>query len=151
MHDSHRQRLKKPFDFADDTEKDIYLQEISIKYNSIPSHDLDYHVKKNHKFVSIVVDNLKVAEWAANRFKNLHRPHVWEEMKKSCGAQTIEDYAQILVDYSNMVKQHTSLLIRLEEIANGHGIEELESVLETKIDNAGKNLYQHWRLLQMGL
>jgi hypothetical protein len=151
MHDSYRQQLKKPFTFADDSEKDDYLEKISTKYNSIPSHDLDYHVKRNHKFISIVVDEFKVAKWAAKRFKNLHRPHVWEEMQKACGAQTVDDYAQILIDYSNMIKQHTDKLVRLEAIRNGQGIEELDLVLETKLDSTVKNLYQNWRLLQMHL
>jgi hypothetical protein len=72
-------------------------------------------------------------------------------MQKACGAQTVDDYAQILIDYSNMIKQHTDKLVRLEAIRNGQGIEELELVLETKLDSTVKNLYQNWRLLQMHL
>jgi len=35
MHDKQRQRLKKPLSFANDEEKDDYLQQISEQYNSI--------------------------------------------------------------------------------------------------------------------
>jgi hypothetical protein len=55
MHDMYRQRLKKPLTFADDIEKNQYLLDISKKYHSIPSHDLDYHVKQLHEFISIPV------------------------------------------------------------------------------------------------
>jgi hypothetical protein len=150
MHDKQRQRLKKPLSFANDEEKDDYLQQISEQYNSIPSHDLDYHIKRKHEFIAITVEDPKVALWAAHRFKKLHRPHVWQEMQKACGATTVEDYAEMLRQYSNMVKQHTDKLIRLESIRQGRVIDELQSVLSIKVDRPRQNLYRNWLLLQSG-
>lgn len=151
MHDQQRQRLKKPFTFANDEEKDVFIQDIAQRYNSLPSHDLDYHVRRKHDFVSITVEDPKVALWAATRFKHLHRPHVWQEMQKACGAETVEDYAEILMQYSRMVQQHTDKLISLESIRQGRAVEELESRLSIKIDKAGQNFYGHWMLLQLGM
>jgi hypothetical protein len=149
MHNEQRSRLKKPMVFANDEEKDIYLQQILKQYNSIPSHDLDYHVKQKHQFISITVEDPKVALWAADRFKRLHRPHVWQEMQQACGSNTIEDYAQILIHYSSMVKSYTDKLIRLESIQQGRAVEELESVLSIKIDQPGQTLYRNWLNLQI--
>jgi hypothetical protein len=150
MHDTQRQRLKKPLSFTNDEEKDVYLQQISGQYNSIPSHDLDYHLKRKHQFISIAVEDPKVALWAANRFKHLHKPHVWQEMQQACGSTTVEDYAEILRHYSDMVRQHTDKIISLESIRQGRAIEELESVLSIQVDRSGQNLYRNWLLLQLG-
>ena len=151
MHNQQRQRLKKPLTFANDEEKDVYLQQISEQYNSIPSHDLDYHVKRKHDFISITVEDPKVALWAARRFKHLHRPHVWQEMQQACGAVTVKDYAEILIQYSNMVKQHTDKVIPLESIYKGRAIEKLESVLSIQIDRPRQNLYRNWLDLQRNI
>ena len=151
MHDKQRQRLKKPLSFSNDEEKDVYLQQISKQYNSIPSHDLDYHVKSKHEFVSITVEDPKVALWAATRFKNLHKPHVWQEMQQACGSTTVQDYSEILRQYSNMVRQHTDKTRPLESIRQGRAIQELESVLSIQVDRAGENLYRNWLLLQANM
>lgn len=151
MHDKQRQRLKKPLTFVNDEEKDAYMQQISEQYKSIPSHDLDYHVKRKHEFISITVEDPKIALWAANRFKQLHRPHVWQEMQQACGATTVKDYAEILIQYSNMVKQHTDKVITLESIRQGRAVEELELILPIQIDQPRQNLYRNWLLLQYNI
>lgn len=145
MFEQDRLRFKKPHTFADDTEKDQYLNAITNKYQSIPSHDLQYHSQRGHDFIGITVQNTSVANWAANRFKELHRPHVWAEMAAVCGVNTVEDYAQTMIDFSNLVIQHTDRIITLESIKDG-------TVLHNPIlKNAGKNLYQNWKDLQNGV
>ena len=135
-------RFKKPHTFANDEEKDQYLDDMTNKYRSIPSHDLQYHIKRGHDFIGITVQDLNVAKWAANRFKQLHRPHVWAEMTAVCGVSTIEDYAQTMIDFSNLVIQHTDRIITLESIKAG-------TVLQNQLLSTGnKNLYQNWQDLQ---
>ena len=142
MFEQDRLRFKKPHAFANDEEKDQYLNEMAIKYRSIPSHDLQYHIKRGHDFIGITVQDLNVAKWAANRFKELHRPHVWAEMTAVCGVSTIEDYAQTMIDFSNLVIQHTDRIITLESIKAG-------TVLQNQLLSIGnKNLYQNWQDLQ---
>ena len=51
-----RSYLKKPHSFSDDAEKNHYLEETFSWCNSIPSHDLDYHIRQHHKFIGIVVN-----------------------------------------------------------------------------------------------
>ena len=145
MHVQHRQRLKKPHTFANDEEKDQYIQEIAGQYCSIPSHDLAYHVRRSHGFISITVQDFNVAMWAARRFRGLHRPHVWQEMQTACGASSTEDYAQLLIDYSNMVVNHTMDVVKLEDIRNGHALDALSKL---GINSQHKNLYHNWLDLQ---
>ena len=137
-----RTRLKKPHLFESDTEKDQYLIEAEKKYQSIPSHDLDYHIRRGHDFVGITVQDKTVALWAAERFKKLHRAHVWKEMTAACGADTVEGYAQMMIDFSNLVIQHTNKIITLESIKAG-------TVLQNQLlSTVNKNLYQNWQDLQ---
>jgi len=140
-HNPARVRLKKPHQFESSTDKDYYILEISKQYKSVPSHDLDYHVEKNHSFVGITVKDKTIALRAANRFKNLHRPHVWEEMSNFSGAKTVADYAQLLLDYSNLVEMHTSNILKLERILAGDAIDDLAKIITTPLDS---NLYANW-------
>ena len=44
MFEQERLRFKKPHTFVDDKERDQYLAEMTLKYKSVPSHDLQYHL-----------------------------------------------------------------------------------------------------------
>jgi hypothetical protein len=147
-HDPERTRLKKPHLFDSDIDKDQYINTVGNRYSSISSHDLDYHIKSKHKFISIVTDQFNVALWAAKRFKRLHRPHVWEEMQRICGATTVEDYAQTLIDYSTMIKTHTDKVLDLERIYRGYAIQDLQPWLTKPINKHSQNLYKNWIDLQ---
>ena len=87
----------------------------------------------------------EIAMWAARRFRALHRPHVWQEMQTKCGAATIEEYAQMMIDYSNMIVNHTTDIVKLEDIRNGQAIQALAKL---GINSTHKNLYQNWLDLQ---
>jgi len=141
VHAEFRQRLKKPHTFVDDQEKTQYINEIFQTYQSIPSHDLAYHVGHKHKFITITVQDFSTAQWAAKRFKQLHRAHVWEEMSRVSGATTVNDYAQLLIDYSSMIKQHTDLAVKLERIVDGTVADDLAQLVDLPID---VNLYKRW-------
>lgn len=148
MHIEDRASLKKPHLFESESDKDLYIENVSRKYHSIPSHDIEYHIKRSHNFIGITVEDRNIANWAATRFKNLHRAEVWASMSKACGANTVDDYAQILLDYSTMVQQHTNRLIKLEEIVTGNAIKSLN---ELGITNCSTSLYNDWVKLQKGL
>lgn len=149
-HNITRLKLKKPHLFLSNKEKDSYLQEISKQYTSIPSHDLEYHAQQNHSFISITVNDFDVALWAASRFKNCHRPNVWKEMVAKCGAESINDYAQILIDFSQLARQHTDKLVKLEDIKQGNVIEPLEKILDYRLPSTNKNIYYNWLKMQQG-
>jgi hypothetical protein len=136
-----RSRLKKPQAFRCDLEKDQYLDQIGQEYASIPSHDLDYHIRAGHNFISITVTDFDLAVWAANRFKQIHKPHVWEEMQKFCGATTIEEYAQRIIDYSNLVRYHTDSIVPLEKLVSGQAIDLLSRFVDTDIN---ADIYKNW-------
>lgn len=146
INDPERCRLKKPHLFDSNSAKDQYISAIIKQYASIPSHDLEYHKNRGHKFISISVNDRDVALWAATRFRALHRPHVWEEMTRYCGAGTVDDYANVLIDYSNMVTQHTNYIVDLKDIINGNGITALEECIQITVSDHGREFYKEWLL-----
>lgn len=147
-HHVDRVKLKKHFLFANDQEKDLYIEQVGNKYSSISSHDLEYHIRQQHSFISIVTNDLNTATLAANRFKQLHRPQVWEELTKMLMINTVADYAQMIIDYSNMVKNYSDNLIKLEDIFNGHAIHQVENILGYQLEETNKNFYSTWLSLQ---
>lgn len=146
-----RQRLKKHYEFVDDQEKDSYLNNISRTYNSVPSHDIDYHVSRKHKFIGITVTDPSTALWAAKRFRDAHRPRVWQGVVQACGIQHVEDYAQLLLDYSLMLSSCTDLLVDVKTVRQGTLLPQLESLLERNLDNKAHNCYRDWLDMQSGV
>lgn len=140
-----RIRLKKPHDFADDREKQLYLDHTMTQYLSIPSHDFQYHATQGHSFIGITVTDWPTACWAAQRFRDLHAPNVWKKLKHECGATTIEQYAEILIHFGNLVSSKTDRLITLESILSGAVVEPLIDLTGLQPDRA---LYQRWLAMQ---
>ena len=143
-----RSKLKKPHLFSNDVDKDLYILEITKKYQSIPSHDFAYHKTRQHSIIGIVIDKLSTAKIASSRFKKLHRPKVWNEMQKFCGAQTVDDYAQILIDFSNLIASQCDIVVKLENIINGTAILNFEKN-GLYISNQGQEIYHRWLALDM--
>lgn len=143
-----RTRLKKPHTFESESDKDQYIQSLSDTITSISSHDLDYHLSRQHEIIGITVQHFDIALWAAQRFKQLHRPHVWQEMQARCGASTVEHYAQTLIDYSNMLGKKTNKTIALEDVISSQAITALKNVLDIEVGPAAEDLYQSWMNLQ---
>jgi glycerol kinase len=145
-----RTKLKKPHMFETDASKDQYMQMIfdDVDVISITSHDLAYHLTRHHQIIGITVQQFDIALWAAKRFKNLHRAHVWQEMQSQCGASTVEEYAQTLINYSSMISEKTDKIIGLEDVVSGQAISALQHVLKIDVDTAGKDFYQSWLNIQ---
>jgi hypothetical protein len=134
-----RQRLKKPHLFSCDEEKDQYINN-SI-WGSLPSHDFEYHRARQHGILGIRCRDTPTALWAASRFKAKHLPRVWKEMSQSCGATTIEQYAQMIIDFGNMIANYTDNVLYLDRIIAGHAVEDLKTL---GLPVPGAELYKEW-------
>lgn len=142
QHITQRARLKKPHLFKDDAEKDLYI-EMAGEFGSISSHDLDYHLRRQHEFLAVIVNDQSTANWAAERFQTLHRPQVWKEVSTAMGIQSYQDYAQMMLDYSAMVANHTRFVVKLQNILEGHAVEDLES-LGIAVTPQACDFYHKW-------
>jgi hypothetical protein len=145
-----RQRLKQPYTFASDQEKDHYLQHISLEYTSVPSHDLEYHVSRAHWFLGIRVQDPDIARWAAQRFQQTHRPQVWHSVKKAWNIDNTEQYAQLLLDWSSKISAATPNILDLEDIVSGHIVPVLEHHIGRELERHAVNCYRNWQHIQNG-
>lgn len=144
----HRQQLKKPHVFPDDLDKDRYLDSMALLYSSVPSHDIDYHVMRGHRFVGIRVQDLNMALWAAQRFRDVHRPEVWRSVTHHCNITSVAQYAQLMLDHGRMIGQHTVELLELEDIVSGRVVPALEHIIGRKLAADAVNYYSAWQTLQ---
>lgn len=144
--DTERQRLKKSWQFQNDQDRNLYLELMQRQYRSIPSHDPDYHLRNSQSFIAVVVKEKSTAKWAAQRFKDLHKTHVWQEMQSVNNANSIEKYAQDMLDWSSWIKQQTIQTISVEDIISGRAHDALSSIIA--IDATGVNFYNQWLQVQ---
>ena len=144
--DPQRQRLKKSWQFENDEQRDIYLSQIQVQYKSIPSHDADYHTRNHQSFIAIAVANRSTAIWASNRFKALHCSQVWEQMVATNGANSIEKYAQDMLDWGTWIQSYTNRIIKLEDILEGRADTKISSIIETQ--DIDVNFYNQWLQIQ---
>lgn len=134
-----RQQLKKPHLFANDVEKDLFLETTNCK--SVPSHDFEYHRRRHHDLLGIVCRDQTNALWAARRFKKLHRPQVWKEMTAFCGADTEEAYAQAIIDFGIMLANYTNNVLYLDDVIDGCAINRLHKL---GYSTPGEYKYKKW-------
>ena len=137
----NRSKLKKPHLFHNASETTDYIQSMTNVYNSLPSHCLDFHIEQQHDFISIIVEDIETARWAATRFKELHLPHVWEEVMNYSNISTVEEYAELMIKYSQIVKEHTNKIIYLHDILEGNLLSELNRL---GIEVSNHTLYEQW-------
>jgi hypothetical protein len=144
----NRMRLKRPHDFVTDEQKDQYLDSVRGVYTSVPSHDVDYHVKRGHRFIAITVTDQSDALWAAVRFKNVHRPQVWQTVCEGWRIRTVEEYAQLMMDNSRWLAEKTRSTIDLGSIRSGQAVPKLEHLIGRKITENAVHCYTKWQLIQ---
>jgi len=146
----HRQQLKKPHTFASDEEKDQYVREMSQRYRSLPSHDLDYHLKRQHRVIGIAVETPEMAQKAALRFKRSHRARVWESVCQGFGIETTRQYADLVLNYSSVIKEKVNVVITMEDIINGNLLRDLSSNFGIGFSQKDIHRYNTWMNLING-
>ena len=140
----HRERLKKTHLFANDSERNQYVELIQQQYRSIPSHDLDYHLRQQHRFIAVTVTDIATAQWAAHRFQHSHRPEIWQEFCQQFGIRTLDNYAELMLNYSKMIRTKTPDIIALEDILSGQALIQLDSILGLDLNTTQQEFYQQW-------
>jgi hypothetical protein len=53
---------------------------------------------------------------------------VWKEITAFCGADTQDAYAQVIMDFGNMVANYTNNVVYLDEILTGHAVAKLQTL-----------------------
>jgi hypothetical protein len=51
-----------------------------------------------------------------------------------------------LLDFSNLVAEHTTSVLTLEDILQGHAVQVLESITGEPVSDIGQEFYRQWLL-----
>ena len=115
-----------------------YIESMKLCYLSIPSHRIDFHLKHKHDYITTYADSYELAHWCATRFKNLHPPVVWQKLMNG---GTVEDYANIILNTSSHMAEHTDKVISLRDILDGNLLDSLSKYIKTPLN---QDLYFSW-------
>lgn len=143
-----RMKLKKPHLFLNAKEKNNYIEQMNKKYLSIPSHDLDFHLQNNHNFLGVVCEDKNLRLKASRRFKILHPEYVWKEMQNVSNSNSIEQYANDILEMSKKIIKSDNQYLDVDDILSGNLIKIMERKNNIKISEENKNLYKDWLKLQ---
>lgn len=142
--DESRRCLKKAKNFGDDIDKDIWLQEVTTRYRSVPSHDIDYHVKRQHRIIGITVRDSAVANWCAHRFCDCIRTQTWHNICATLSIKTVDEYATSMLHYTSMLENLTPFTISVEEILCGNALSKLSTISNNGICQGSDDFYHRW-------
>ena len=138
-----RYTMKKFWLFNNEQDKDEYIDKVFKKYNSLPSHDVDFHINTtNRNVIGITCFDKSLRLQSAKRFKSLHRPYVWDSLRKVTDTETIDQYSNDILEISRKLKQKFPT-IDLQEIIGGDLINSLK-ILGHEIPAEGLRLYESW-------
>jgi hypothetical protein len=65
-------------------------------------------------------------------------------MVQACGARDVDGYAQMMLDFSNMLAMHTHDVLSLEDILLGNAIARLSEIIKNQINPEAHILYDNW-------
>ena len=126
-----RLRVKSDMESMSDEDKDNYITKMGNLFLSVPSHVIDYHIKRNHDFILIApVTDIEI-NWCINRFSKIH-PDV---------KQLVQGTESSFKEFVTNGKKHTDKVITVEEIYTGKLIERLKEYVSTPLDT---HLYDTW-------
>jgi len=104
---------------------------MSLKYLSLPSHIIEYHINRKHDFILIApVTDIEIS-WCIDRFSKIHT-----EIKDL--VENSEDGYKAFVENG---KQHTNKIITVEEIYSGKLLDRLKQYVTTPLN---EQLYHTW-------
>lgn len=139
---TYRKKLKQGATLTEEY-KDEFVSTVSTIYQSIPSHDWEYHLQKKHTTLSIDVKDPELYKFAAKRFISLNQPGL---VNKLFGINSIEEFVPILTDITKKHIAISSHVIYFDDIINGKLIEKLELITSTELNT---EFYNEWLKLQI--
>jgi hypothetical protein len=124
---------------TDDSEALNWLATVACNYPAIASHDIDFHIKYQHKFLLIVVDQNDL-QWVLNRLTKdlLLREHRNVKLHFDLGLEVITQW--------QLYKKHAENVIAVGDIRSGKLIQILNRLYPNRI--LDEQLYADWLLAQ---
>jgi len=115
-----RSGMKKPWMFKNADEKRNYITDTFEIYDSLPSHDIDFHIgEKSENVIGITCFDKVLRDKSASRFKNLHTSEVWDSLTKVTNTKPLDQYSNDILEVSKKLKNNF-LTIDLSQIVGGN-------------------------------
>lgn len=138
-----RSGMKKPWMFKNADEKRNYITDTFEIYDSLPSHDIDFHIgEKSENVIGITCFDKVLRDKSASRFKNLHRSEVWDSLTKVTNTTTLDQYSNDILEVSKKLKNNF-LTIDLSQIVGGNLLDPLHQ-MGFDITVKSGSLYDDW-------
>ena len=138
-----RSGMKKPWMFKNADEKRNYITDTFEAYDSLPSHDIDFHIgEKSENVIGITCFDKVLRDKSASRFKNLHGSEVWDSLTKVTNTKTLDRYSNDILEVSKKLKNNF-LTIDLSQIVGGNLLDLLHQ-MGFDITVKSGSLYEYW-------
>ena len=138
-----RAEMKIPWTFQGDEQKNNFIRKSFQKYETIPSHDVDFHIGQGAKNVlGITCFDKDLRDRSAKRFKAIHTDEDWNSLLKVTKTETVDQYSDDILAISKKLDASFPT-IDLVSIINGTLLEKL-GALGYKIPDSGISLYDKW-------
>ena len=138
-----RSGMKKPWMFKNADEKRNYITDTFEAYDSLPSHDVDFHIgEKSENVIGITCFDKVLRDKSASRFKNLHTSEVWDSLTKVTNTKTLDQYSNDILEISKKLKNNF-LTIDLSQIVGGN-LPDLLHQMGFDITVKSGSLYEDW-------
>jgi hypothetical protein len=138
-----RSGMKKPWMFKNADEKRNYITDTFEIYDSLPSHDIDFHIgEKSENVIGITCFDKVLRDKSASRFKNLHTSEVWDYLTKATNTKTLDQYSNDILEVSKKLKNNF-LTIDLSQIVGGN-LPDLLHQMGFDITVKSGSLYEYW-------
>lgn len=138
-----RAGMKKFWKYNDVETKIQYIKQAFAMYDSLPSHDVDFHLANNHQeVIGITCFDENLREKSAIRFKDLHRSEVWDSLPKVCKTETVQQYSDDILQISRKLERAFTT-IDLSEIIKGDLISRFTG-LGYEIGRESVKIYNDW-------
>jgi hypothetical protein len=138
-----RSVMKKFWQFTNTKQKKDAIKNGFENYDSLPSHDVDFHIDHGQdKVIGITCFDKDLRDRSATRFKNLHSNQVWDSLTKVSKTETIEQYSDDILQISRKLERAFTT-IDLKEIIKGNLISRLTE-MEYTISDESLEIYKKW-------
>lgn len=135
-----RSKLKnREWDFSlSNIDRDNAINELALKYRSLPSHKLDYHAFRKHDVIFIDATQPGMEEWVFNRINDIHsgKHKQWLNLEKDK-----ESYINNFYPSQQFLLPIAKRIIKLRDILEGKLIDVLKTYVATPLNEA---LYYTW-------
>lgn len=131
----NKDMLKKPN--LTDAEYDQHMKSMALQYKSIPSHAIEYHIRKQHDCILVDITEPSMIDWCVDRRYRLYGEPQWLTPDR----RSPEFQKDFLIKKMNSALNHFPKTIKLRDILEGRMIPKLQQYVDIELN---EKIYFDW-------